>query len=71
MHICGYSLFPHEARLKLNDVILYSSAACSLDSVTVRFYVSTRHQDWNETIYEITPTIEAFHFIVSKAKQSI
>jgi len=42
-----------------------------MDNVTARFHVSTRYQDWNETMYEITPTMEAFHFVVSKAKQSI
>jgi len=32
----------------------------SMDSATARFHISTCHQDWSETIYKITPTMEHF-----------
>jgi len=41
-----------------------------MDSVTARFHILTRHQDWNETIYEITPAMKHFTFLFPRLSKA-
>ena len=42
----------------------------SMDSATARFHIPTRHQDWNETIYEITPTMKHFTLLFPRLSKA-
>ena len=42
----------------------------SMDSVAARFHIPTRHRDWNETIYEITPAMEHFTLLFPRLSKA-
>jgi len=51
-------------------LIEYAVRPISMDNVTARFHIPTRHQDWNEIIYEITPTMKHFTLLFSRLNKA-
>jgi len=41
-----------------------------MDGVTARFHIPTRYQDWNETIYEITPAMKHFTLLFPRLSKA-
>jgi hypothetical protein len=48
----------------------FKGRTVSMDSVAVRFRISTRHRNWNEIIYEITPAMEHFTLLFTKLSKT-
>jgi len=53
-----------------NIYVLCMIRPVSMDSVTARFHIPTRHQDWNKTIYEITPVMKHFTWLFPKRSKA-